>query len=385
MKALMKNSVERERAPEETSTDGLALVGQEAETSDLGRVPQAVEEVVRAEEGALPPAVEARDRTIVARLFRDGAEPREVALDHLPALIKDNANFVWVDLSTYNENDLWALQRLLGIGERAIHAILSPWRRPSLVVYPDYFLASATIARLDPAEYQVHAGQLDLIAGHNVLISAHKQPLPFADRALARVRHSPEVVQGDSIYMLYILFDELLAYYEDVNRHLQAQVEDLEEQALHADSDRFLERLLRFRRYGFALFQLVDEHRELLEAFLRPDFRWVSNEDVDRYFRDLSARLAHLLGTMRGLREAINGAFQVYASHMVNRTNQVIKVLTLVSAILFSATAIIYLFGVSAATAFRGFTSPATFMLMVAAIVAVSCGILLAFRRRGWL
>lgn len=36
-------------------------------------------------------------------------------------------------------------------------------------------------------------------------MSAHKRPLPFGDRVLARARSSPELVQRDAGFMLYIM------------------------------------------------------------------------------------------------------------------------------------------------------------------------------------
>jgi len=321
--------------------------------------------------------------TAIAWLFRAGQEPIAVDPRDLAALVAVEENFVWVDLSNYSEADLREVGRLLGLHRKAIHAALSPWQRPRLAVYPDHFFTSATVARLDPAAYRVGAGELDLFAGRNYLVSAHKQPLPFAAHLLARARSSPELVTLDAAFMLYVVLDETLAYYEELNEHMQAEIERMEERALRDTSDHYLEDLMRFKRYAFALAQLAEQHRGVVAAYLRPDFSWVSGEAVEDYFEDLEGRLARLLDALADNREAVNGSFEIYVSQMTHRTNGVIRTLTLVSTVLFSTSVLISIFGATV----QGLSSnkPTGFVIMLACIAAVGAVTLWVFRRRGWI
>ncbi len=340
-------------------------------------------EVVDVEGIAVPAASGALLEAATAWLFRAGQEPVAVAPVDLAALVAVEENFVWVDLSTYGETDLREVARLLGLHRKAVHAALSPWQRPRLAVYPDHFFTSATIARLDPAAYRVQATELDLFVGHNYLVSAHKQPLPFADHLLARARSSPELVTLDAAFMLYVVLDETLAYYEALNEHMQVEIERMEERALRDTSDHYLEDLTRFKRYAFALAQLAEQHRAVVAAYLRPDFAWVAGAEVEDYFEDLEGRLARLLDGLADNREAVNGSFEIYVSQMTHRTNGVIRTLTLVSTVLFSTSVLISIFGAS----IQGLSSnkPTWFVLMLLCIAAVVALTVWVFRRRGWI
>lgn len=335
-------------------------------------------------EGAAPTIVpDAALTTATAWLFRPGQEPITVSPDTLPVLIAAADNFVWVDLTTYTQFDLQTLGHLLGLHRKAIRAALSPWQRPRLALYPDHFFTSVTIPRLDAAAYQVQASELDLFVGRNYLVSVHKQPLPFAEHLLARAQGSPELVSLDAAFMLYVILDEMLAYYEELNEHMQHAIEYMEERALRDSSDHYLEDLIRFKRYVFALAQLAEQHRAVFAAYLRPDFTWIAGEEVDEYFEDLEARLARLLDMLTTNRETVNGAFEIYVSQTTHYTNKVIRVLTMVSTVLFSSSILIGLFGATV----QGLSSnrPTAFLAMVVAIVAVSALTLWAFRRRGWI
>lgn len=156
---------------------------------------------------------------------------------------------------------------------------------------------------------------------------------------------------------------------------------------LRDPSESFLEDLLRLKRYVFALSQLADQHRDVFVALLRPDFPWVAGTPVEEYFRDLETRLARLVDLLASALDAVNGAFDIYVSHMAHRTNQVIKLLAMVSTILLPSTLVLGLFGTNFATSIRSVPSgtPLGFAAMVATMALVSVGVLAAFRRRRWL
>ena len=66
---------------------------------------------------------------------------------------------------------------------------------------------SATVPRLDPENYRVLAGELDVFVGRNALLSAHKHPVPFADNVVARAQQDPALLRRDSAFLLSILLD----------------------------------------------------------------------------------------------------------------------------------------------------------------------------------
>jgi magnesium transporter len=342
-------------------------------------IPGIEDHVVVPESGAEP--APAAQGVAQARLFGHDAEPQAVDLDALPQLVAVDENFCWIDLTAYAPQDLEGIAKLLSLHRVAVHTALSSWIRPRLDVFKDHFYVTVTVP--SPAEeYRLQANQLDLFVGRNFLLSAHRQPLPFAERIMARSDGNPDLVRLDSAYMLYIILDELLAYYEDLNERLQVEVEAMEERALADTSDRFLQDLLRFKRYAFALSQLANQHREIFIAFVRPDFPFVSGDEVDVYFRDLEGRLSRLVDTLFAARDAVNSAFDIYVSHVAHRTNAVMKVLTMVSTVLLPVTVIVALFS----TNIQGvpLDQPWDFPLMIAAMVVVSVAILIAFRRKGW-
>jgi magnesium transporter len=346
------------------------------------QLPESIEDVVVAEEAA------AREATpdapgVEAWLFREDAEPRQATLAELPDLAADDAGFVWVDLDGYSQDDLAVVARRLDLPQEAVDVSLAGWRRPRLGVFGDRFFVTVTIPRVDLAAYLVAAGELDVFVGRNYLVSAHKESLPFAQPVFARAVQNPALLKLDSAFLLSILIDELLAYYEELTEQLEDAVEAIEQRALTDSSDALLEDLLRLKRVVFAVYRLGSQHRATFKAFSRPDFPFVAGDAVEPYFRDLDERLSQVLDALAGVKESVNGAFGIYVSQVSHRTNEIMKVLTIASVTLLPASVILGFFG-------TGFENPrvntfAGFVAMLALIVLATAGSLLLFARRGWL
>ncbi|MBA3825541.1 MAG: hypothetical protein H0X24_16790 [Ktedonobacterales bacterium] len=345
-------------------------------------LPQSLEEVVQVE--AAPTRQAGISHLRVLAFAAAGDAPREVEWAAVPDLLRAEQHFIWADLSEYSAPDLAAVATVLGLRRSTIHTINSTWQRPTLANLNEYFFVSATIPRLNTQGYRILAGELDLCVSRRFVLSAHRQPLPFGEQLWARALQNPDLVQRDPAYLLYLMLDELLIYDEDLNRHIQNQSELLEEQALSDVGDAFLEDLLHFKRYIFGLTELIDQHREVFTGFFRPDFSGVTGEEVEGHFRDLQVRLAHLLSMLNAAKESVISAFNIYVSHMSHRTNQIIKVLTMVSTILLPATLIVALFGSSVQSELPGLRSM-WFWLMLGSIVALCGSIVVVFMRQGWI
>jgi magnesium transporter len=218
--------------------------------------------------------------------------------------------------------------------------------------------------------------------GRNVFVSAYKHALPFGDLVLARAEQSPDLVQLDSALLLAIVLDELLNYYDHLCEQVEDEIEQMEQRALCDTSDAFLTDLLQVKRYVFGLNRLVAQLRPVFAAFLRPDFRFVSGGEVATYYTALEERFERLSAVIEADKENVNGAFDIYVSHMAHRTNGIMKVLTMVSTVLLPISVILGVFG----TSFKdvGLYEAQNLWIMAGLMAVTVLVVLVLFWRRGW-
>lgn len=339
-------------------------------------------EPVAETEGAAPTK---RDGASPKAVFRtwlfSGTDPgRDFDLADLPALSADDKNLAWVDLSGYTEPDLQKVAELLNLHPISVAAALEPWQRPQINAFDTYFYLSVTLIT-PKGELAVDVGELDLFVGKNYLLSVHKNEVPFLAGIADRLHKSPDLVRLHTGYVLYIVLDEMLDFYQKMFEDLEDAVEQMEESALRVDTEVFLADLLRLKRHVFVLGRLAEQHRLVFSAFTRPDFEFISGPDIEPYFRDLQQRLDQIVERLFAARDSVNSAFQIYVSQMSHRTNKVMKLLAVVSTVLLPATLVVGFFGTS-------FPQPSFlhsvggFASMLVLLVAIPAAVVAALRYR---
>jgi len=342
------------------------------------RVPETTKALAETEPAARKGGKAAKSHVAVRTwLFRGTGAGKEFDLKDLPRLAADNKNMAWVDLASYVEDDLKGIASLLNLHPVAIEAALAPWQRPRIDTFGHYFFLSITLLEAEVAALKVKVGELDIFMGRNFLVTAHRQDLPFLNRVVERVHQSPELVRYHTAFVLYIILDEMIDFYQAQYEELEEKIEKVEETALSDDSNRFLEDLLRLKRCVFLLGRLAEQHKTVFAAFTRPDFGFISGNDVEPYFKDLQQRLAQFVDRLFAARDAVNGAFDIYVSQISHRTNRTMKLLTVVSTVLLPATLVVGFFG----TGFWQLHNQASLDAMLALLVVVPTTVLFALRR----
>jgi magnesium transporter len=347
--------------------------------------PTFLDDVIHVEQAPDEAMAVAQPTTFFGYAFHAGVAPRGIEVLDLAETLGDSDTTTWIDLSQFGAEELQTLAQVLLIHPTAVQAALSAWKSPRLDVFQDHFFVTSTLPTLQTHPYRIQAHQVSLFVGTKFLLSTHQIVLPFAERMLTRSSLHNETSPIDAAFLLYVFLDELLTYYEDLNGRIQGEIEQMEERALLDSSDSFLTELLHFKRYTFALSQLADQHRVIFAVFLRPDFHAIAEHEIQAYYRDLDSRQARVVENLRSAKESVNGIFDIYVSRVSHQTNNVMKILTIVSTILLPSTLIFTFFSTQTIQTIPLLTHRAGFLLMILSVICVSVIILWRFRHKGWL
>jgi magnesium transporter len=291
---------------------------------------------------------------------------------------------LWLDLCRYTDADLKDLAGQLELDQAGISAALAPWQRPAVEAFANHAFINASELRLDLDELHISANEIDCFLGDRFMLTAHNQELPFIDNVIARAGINVEMVTKDAAYLLYILLDELIDDFAANQEHLDAMIEEQENQALSGTAGQaFLDELVRRKRFVYAANRFVAEHGFIFHGLLRPDFPFVSGEAMEGYFAELSSRFAAVSTAYADARQEMLGTFEIYMSSVAHRTNGIMKTLTMISILVLPATAIFGFFGTNFVQ--LPFFGTAGFIAMFLLLVLLTAGQLMLFRTRGWL
>jgi magnesium transporter len=309
--------------------------------------------------------------------------PEPLPLDDLAPLTLAPDQRAWLDLHGSVPATLPAVTAFTGLPPLPLQALVHPWQRPRFATYEASYFVTLMVPTWQAGRDTVTTTPLTILIHAARLVTAAAAPVVFAAALATRVQQGGDLLAGDASFFLYLVLDEWVADYEDLQARLQARIEALEERALHDPSEDFLEALLRFKRAVYALYQNAEQHRRLFAALLRPEFSPLARPETHEAFADVETRFARLVELLASTREAVNGTFDIYVSHLSHRTNQVIKVLTVASTLLFTVSVIITFFGSTIQTVTQRSSLAFEAMLVILTVAVVT--ILVLFRRQRWL
>ena len=99
---------------------------------------------------------------------------------------------------------------------------------------------------------------------------------------------------------------------------------------------------------------------------------------------DVAKSFAQAMAAVEGARELVLGSFNVYATRTAQRTNDTMKVLTLVTVLLLPGSLIAGLLGMNVIVPLDK-DNPLSFWLVIAGVGLLAVVILTIARRRGWM
>jgi Mg2+ and Co2+ transporter CorA len=235
--------------------------------------------------------------------------------------------------------------------------------------------------RLDePAE--LLSRDIDLVAGENVVITIHDGPSLTLDRFREELDDETRLGLLTAGDLLSTLIDEVLDGYFLVVELIEREIDDLDQAALHGRSiDDVLARIVALRaRIGLVRRSLAP-HRHSISTLALPEMQ--AAETIGRPWPGLIDRLEAAMGAVDGLRASLLGTFDIQASREAQRANDVMRTLTLLSAVLLPAVVLAAIMGMNFKLEF--FDTTGNFWVVIAGMAGLALGILAIARWRRWL
>lgn len=300
-------------------------------------------------------------------------------------LIAERAHLLWVDVEAPTDDELQQVSATLKLDPRAMEHMRQVNRRPVVHFYSDQIVLTAISVDLEeqPGSPRIHVVEVDLLLGVNFLVSLHKRPLPFAQELAERMDGNPHLGRFDAAYLLYITLDTLATDYAGELDELERNVERIEEKLLRDPGQQALREAMLVKRHAHNLRRLLAPHRHALSVLVSLDAPIEFEPAVQLAFRDLMAHLDSLVQRLDHMRDVITGSYSIYLGNISSRTNEQLKILTFLSAVLLPMTVVTGIFGTN-------FSVPEYDRLEAFYIMLVSMGIIalvmvLFFRSRRWM
>lgn len=243
-----------------------------------------------------------------------------------------------------------------------------------------YLFTVLKVVRIDDDEFT--AVDLDVFLGEGYLITVAETDCPQLRDLISRVQKAmASESRPDRVY--HRIVDEVVDSYLPILDRLNDEIDGLEDRALSSPTPDLLSGIFRAKRALIFLRGVLINTRDLAGQLQRIELPGIG-KDLAPYFRDVYDHVARNLDMVETMRDLLTGSLDVYLSSVANRTNQVMKVLTILSTVALPALVISGLYGMNV----KGLPGAESQWGMAIALVsmAATTGLLLwVLKRFGWL
>ena len=318
--------------------------------------------------------------TLRARLYDARGQDRDVELTREEVKAVNDRRLLWIDLDERSDADLQTLADAIDLEPRLVDQLRADRGRARLIRFPDRILI--TLGTLERDGEEVSRRELDVLVGRNIVVTAHDGPLTAIEEFDDQLKDESGLGELDAgAFMTAMVDSVLVTYFAEIDR-IERDIEALDQVALRKPSEGdFLSAVVALRHRITIVRRALTPNRDALSPIVRPDFE--VHEDLVRAWPGTIDRLERAIDSVDRTRELLVGSFDIYLGRSAQRSNDVMKTLTLVSAIALPAIVLAGIMGMNFSLAF--FDDAPNFWLVIGAMVTFAIAIVGVSRWRGWI
>ena len=263
---------------------------------------------------------------------------------------------------------------------------LSRIQRPKIDVYDDYLFLVFHFPVFSKEARVTTPSQVSVFIGQNYLITLHKGDLKPLAKLFNQCQTEEEIRQEHfsqgSGYLLYRIVDRLVDYCLPILNKIGGNIETVED-TIFSERVRGIVREISALRRDIISFRRIIWPLRAVIGSMEPKIRRFSKMDMEVYFGDMVDHVDKIWDALDEYKEIIEGLNDTYDSLATNRTNEVMRMLTVIATILLPLTVIASFYGMNVPLPFQ--ESHYSFLIVFFIWALVVVGMLYFFRRHRWI
>ena len=282
----------------------------------------------------------------------------------------------WIDIEPPTENETAYLAQHYPFHPLDLDDTLSRKQRPKIDEYKEYLFLVFHLPRYRKDERVLLSSQVAVFIGPDYLITLHKGELKPLVKLFKECQIDEESRQEylgkGSGYLLYRILDRLVDYCLPILDKVGNGIEEVEERIFATRRSGTIREISRLRRDVIAFRRIIWPMRAVIGG-LEPKVRRFIDTDLAVYFGDMIDHLDKIWDGLDEYKEIIEGLNDTYDSLATNRTNEVVRMLTIIATIMLPVTVVASVYGMNISLPFMDsdYALLYVFLIMLVIIVGV--------------
>jgi magnesium transporter len=283
-------------------------------------------------------------------VYREGAHKVEsgFTVEQLPELLQDEKAVIWVDMEEPTEADDRILLDVFHFHPLTVEDCRENRHYPKVEEFPNYvyFIIHGVTANTTPDHFNTI--ELDGFLGPNYVITYHHETFRSITNVKKLLATSPMACQRGPSFLLYQILDQIVDFYSPVLDDFDERIDTLEDNifSLKQPNDSILEQIMELKRSVLRLRRISAKQMDILYRMSRGEVHLIPQAMLP-FYRDIYDHLIRVTDLAENYRDLLGGALEAYLSVVSNRMNEIMKVLTIFSAVMLPLTFLAGVYGMN--------------------------------------
>lgn len=268
----------------------------------------------------------------------------------------------------------------LNVDPLVIEDILNPTQRNKFEITNEYLFSVTKYSYVRGKE--VFYDYISVLLFKDLMLTFSETNNMFLDEIITRLKNSKLAISKlKEDYLFYVLYDMIID--EELNLYffLNSNLENLEEHLMQLDKD-YQKNLYHLRKN----FNYLESQTKQLLNYASPKKLLTTsfiNVSIKKYLEDLEDHILTLNENAHVSLESVDNLFNVYSNNLSNRTNEIMKTLTIFSAIFIPLSFVTGIFGMNF-TNFPILQNTYGLIIFAAICLVIPTIMLLYFKKKKW-
>jgi magnesium transporter len=261
-------------------------------------------------------------------------------------------------------------------------------QRPKINEHSNYLFLILLFPFYSRKRREIVAGEIDFFITPDHLITVHNEELipliNFFNLCKINGKEKDKYLGQTPAKLLYEILNRLLLDCFPMLDHISLDIGNIEKKIFAGFERQMVKEILVIKRNIVNFRKTMQAHKDTIKKIIRVDSQYFLHEHLIIYYKDLIDHTKNIWDILENQKETIDALEDTNSSLVSFKLNDIMRILTIFSVIVFPLTLFANIFGMNTiSTPIIG--NRFDFWIIISTMLIASTGMLIYFRRKRWL
>ncbi|MCP4632654.1 MAG: magnesium/cobalt transporter CorA [candidate division Zixibacteria bacterium] len=298
-------------------------------------------------------------------------------------LLEESGSVLWVDMDSPTDEEAYVLTHGFNFHPLSVEDVVTRQLSPKVDEFTNHLFIVFQTAFYNPGEEGLSTKEIYVFFGENFIVTARHREFKSLENLFERSIKDERILSRGSDFLLHNILDHLVDDFNNALTLFDHNIQDLEDNVFRDPNKDVLRKIYELKEDIIHLKQVVTPQCNILRSFTVGRYELIS-ERAYIYFRDVFDHLREVDNLANSYRDLLASVLEAYFSSVSQKTNEIIRILTLFASIFIPLTFVTSLYGMN----FKNMPELEWgwgYYAVLGLCAAVTISLLIFFFRKKWL